>query len=123
MSRKIIANPYTGEKLKEPFIVYEDHVLCPEDFYSLETVKDKSEDDLFPDEDLVHPTHYTSYDPEIDISCIDAMRAAFGKEAVKDGLLQNAFEYIWRSSSKGKNLDIQKAINELSIFLKLGGYE
>ena len=75
------------------------------------------------DDDPVHPTHYTSYDPEVNVTCLHAMRAAFGKENVKQGLLQNAFEYIWRSSSKGKNLDIEKAINELQMFLELGGYE
>lgn len=75
------------------------------------------------DDDPVHPTHYTSFDPEVDIDCRTAMRAAFGKENVKHGFLQNAFEYIWRSSSKGRNLDIQKAIRELQMFLELGGYE
>lgn len=81
------------------------------------------EDDMFLDDDKINPTHYTSYDPEVDIDCRTAMRAAFGKENVKQGFLQNAFEYIWRSSSKGKNVDIQKAIRELQMFLELGGYE
>lgn len=81
------------------------------------------DDGMMPDDDKINPSHYTSYDPEVDIDCRTAMRAAFGKDNVKQGFLQNAFEYIWRSSSKGKNVDIQKAIKELQMFLELGGYD
>lgn len=96
-------------------------MLQKEKYFKKDSVLD--EDGMFKDDDKVNPTHYGSYDPEIDIDCRTAMRAAFGKENVKSGFLQNAFEYIWRSSSKGKNIDIQKAIKELQMFLEWGGYE
>jgi hypothetical protein len=81
------------------------------------------EDGMFKDDDKVNPTHYESYDPEIKISCIDAMRAAFGREDVKTFCLINSFKYIYRSSSKGKNVDIEKAVWYLNKFLELGGYD
>ena len=82
------------------------------------------EEGMFRDDDKVnHPTHYQSYNPKINIECIDAMRAAFGDEAVAIWCKLNAFKYNWRSSSKGKNTDIGKAIWYLNKFLELGGYD
>lgn len=45
-----------------------------------------------------HPAHYT----QGVIECIDAMQAAFGKEAVKNYCQCNAFKYLWRANLKGK---------------------
>ena len=73
------------------------------------------------DDDPIHPTHYQSYNTEIKIECIDAMRAAFGDEATATFCKLNAFKYVWRSSSKGLNTDIKKAIWYLNKFLELGG--
>lgn len=53
-----------------------------------------------------HPSHYT----QGGIECIDAMESAFGKEAVKDFCICNAFKYIWRFKSKNGAEDIDKAI-------------
>lgn len=132
MSRKIIANPYSGEKLKEPLIVAEDHVIHPEDFYGLEveentdTIEKAVKEwknachNTFPDEELVnHPSHYQSYNTEIKIECIDAMRAAFGDETVKDFCTANAFKYVWRYMSKNGKTDISKAIWYLNKYLEL----
>lgn len=79
------------------------------------------DDDGF--DQIDHPTHYQSYNTEIKIECIDAMRAAFGDEATAIFCKLNAFKYVWRSSSKGLNTDIHKAIWYLNKFLELGGYE
>ena len=49
------------------------------------------------------------------------MRAAFGDEEVAVFCKLNAFKYNWRSSSKGKNTDIEKAIWYLNKYLELGG--
>ena len=86
----------------------------------MEEVKTKRQsEELFPDEDYVnHPTHYQSYTSN-NIECIDAMQAAFGDEAVSDFCKLNAFKYIWRASSKGKNTDISKAIWYLNKYLEL----
>ena len=106
MSRKVKINPYTGETLKEPLIVYEDQPLTPEMFYGLETKTSSKENStvgngssmdettkktvkhwlemgkkaekVWYDEaqknDMVnHPHHYQSYNPELQIECIDAM--------------------------------------------------
>lgn len=54
-----------------------------------------------------HPAHYN----QGNIECIDAMIAAFGKDAVAEFCRCNAFKYIWRSPYKGKeDEDIEKAI-------------
>mgnify|MGYP003294533142 CR=1 FL=1 len=54
-----------------------------------------------------HPTHYN----EGKIECIDAMVEAFGKEAVQDFCVINAFKYIWRYKHKGNpQEDLEKAI-------------
>ena len=75
-------------------------------------------------EDTVNnPTHYQSMTANLNIDCITAMQAAFGDEEVKAFCKANAMKYIWRSSSKGKNESIKKAIWYLDKFLELGGYE
>lgn len=73
--------------------------------------------------DVDHPTHYQSYNTKIQIECIDAMRAAFGDEATAIFCKLNSFKYLWRSSSKGQNLDIEKAQWYLNKFLELGGHD
>lgn len=50
------------------------------------------------------PAHYTSGG----IECINAMRAAFGVEAVKDFCLCNAFKYLWRHRNKNGVEDLKK---------------
>ena len=42
-----------------------------------------------------HPPHYDG-----EYECITAMIQCFGKEAVKDFCLCNAFKYIWRCKLK-----------------------
>lgn len=72
------------------------------------------------EEDTVnHPHHYQSYNPELQIECIDAMRAAFGDEYVAAFCKLNAFKYIWRESSKQGNVSIKKAIWYLNKYLEL----
>ena len=53
-----------------------------------------------------HPSHYN----QGGIECIDAMVAAFGKEAVENFCLCNAFKYVWRNRDKNGFEDIDKAI-------------
>ena len=80
------------------------------------------EDNMFKDDDKVnHPTHYQSYNPKVNIECIDAMRAAFGDEAVTIFCKLNAFKYVWRASSKNGNEDIDKASWYLKKYRELGG--
>lgn len=57
--------------------------------------------------DMVHqPPHYTASE----IECIDAMRSAFGDEAVKTYCLVAAFKYLWRQDKKAGEQDIRKAV-------------
>lgn len=63
-----------------------------------------------------HPKHYT----QGNIECIDAMQSAFGKEAVKNFCLCNAFKYLWRSPLKGKEEDLEKAAWYLNKYAELG---
>lgn len=52
-----------------------------------------------------HPSHYT----QGGIECIDAMVSAYGKEAVANYCIINAFKYIWRSHKKNGREDVKKA--------------
>ena len=76
------------------------------------------EDDV-DDPQIDNPIHYQSFNPNINIDCITAMRAAFGDEDVATWCKLNALKYNWRSSSKGKNIDIGKAIWYLNKYLEL----
>lgn len=52
------------------------------------------------------PNHYN----QSSIECIDAMEAAFGKEAVINFCTLNAFKYIWRCDAKFNKIeDLKKA--------------
>ena len=59
-----------------------------------------------PIDNVNHPSHYN----QGGIECIDAMVAAFGKEAVENFCLCNAFKYVWRNRDKNGFEDIDKAI-------------
>ena len=60
-----------------------------------------------PNDPVANPAHYTSGE----IECIDAMREAFGDEALKAFCKLNAFKYLWRSGKKGSEKeDTKKAI-------------
>ena len=51
------------------------------------------------DSDVVKaPAHYKTGD----IECIDAIKAALGKEAFKGYLTGNCLKYLWRYPHKGK---------------------
>lgn len=53
-----------------------------------------------------HPSHYN----QGKIECIEAMESAFGKEAVFNFCLLNAFKYIWRCKDKESiKQDLEKA--------------
>lgn len=53
------------------------------------------------------PDHYSSGN----IECIDAMRSAFGDDAVMTYCRIAAFKYIWRADQKGAPVqDVRKAI-------------
>lgn len=62
-----------------------------------------------------HPSHYN----QGNIECIDAMVAAFGKEAVENFCLVNAFKYVWRNRDKNGFEDIDKAIWYLNKYKEL----
>ena len=53
-----------------------------------------------------HPAHYES---QTSIECIDAMQVAFGKKAVIDFCMCNAFKYLWRHTHKNGVEDLRKA--------------
>lgn len=76
----------------------------------------------FTDEDMVNnPSHYQSMSSNVNIDCITAMEAAFGKYETAVFCKLNAFKYVWRASSKGGNQDIDKAMWYLNKFKELGG--
>ena len=62
-----------------------------------------------------HPSHYN----QGNIECIDAMVAAYGKEAVSVFCLLNAFKYLWRNEHKNGKEDVEKAIWYLKKRLEL----
>ena len=113
MSKTVLFNPYTGEKLSEPMIVYEDQGITPEMFYGLETIK-ASEDNM-----VNNPIHYQSMAKDLNIDAISCMRAAFGDEEVAGFCICNALKYIYRHQSKNGKTDILKAIWYLNKYLEL----
>ncbi len=75
-----------------------------------------------PDDDMVNnPSHYQSMDGVLNIDCITAMQAAFGRYETAVFCKLNAFKYIWRASSKNGNEDIDKASWYLNKYKELGG--
>lgn len=77
---------------------------------------------MIPDGDMVNnPSHYQSMDGTLNIDCITAMQAAFGKYETAVFCKLNAFKYVWRASSKNGNEDIDKASWYLNKYKELGG--
>lgn len=66
----------------------------------------KCTNDVTTNNNVDHPSHYN----QGGIECIDAMISAFGKEAVENFCLCNAFKYVWRNRDKNGFEDIDKAI-------------
>ena len=67
------------------------------------------------DEEINHPSRYAGGKFE----CIEVMADVFGKEAVKDFCLLNAFKYIWRQEKKGGIEDVKKAVWYLDKYIEL----
>ena len=64
-----------------------------------------------------HPSHYNHGKYE----CIDVMVENFGKEAVQNFCLLNAFKYVWRTNYKNGVEDVRKAWWYLNKWLELEG--
>ena len=56
--------------------------------------------------DNINPDHYKN---STSLECIEAMEMIFGKEAVYDFCVLNAFKYIWRWKHKNGSEDLDKA--------------
>ena len=67
-------------------------------------------EDMKPDT-VNHPVHYT----ECSLECIDVMLAVFGRKAVTDFCILNAFKYMWRYEHKNGLEDLQKAERYLAM--------
>lgn len=68
-------------------------------------------EDMKPEASPIHPTHYT----ECSLECIDVMLAVFGRRAVTDFCIINAFKYMWRYEHKNGLEDLQKAERYLAM--------
>lgn len=53
-----------------------------------------------------HPAHYEA---STSLECIEAMELMFGKQAVYDYCICNAYKYIWRHRNKNGLEDLNKA--------------
>lgn len=53
-----------------------------------------------------HPRHYEN---TCSLECIEVMRLTYGKRAVYDFCLCNAFKYMWRFKNKNGKEDLEKA--------------
>ena len=62
--------------------------------------------ELYMNDPVNHPAHYIS---GCGFECIEMMEMVFGKEAVIDYCVVNAFKYIWRHKQKNGTEDIAKA--------------
>lgn len=71
-----------------------------------EALKMIGETELFDDDNVEHPTHYTSGG----IECIDAIKASMSSEEYKGFLKGQVIKYVWRYRLKGKSTeDLKKA--------------
>ena len=68
-------------------------------------------EDTKPESNPIHPAHYT----ECSLECIDVMLAVFGRRAVTDFCILNAFKYMWRHEHKNGLEDLQKAERYLAM--------
>lgn len=68
-------------------------------------------EDMKPESNPIHPAHYT----ECSLECIDVMLAVFGRKAVTDFCILNAFKYMWRYEHKNGLEDLQKAERYLAM--------
>ena len=68
-------------------------------------------EDMKPESNPIHPTHYT----ECSLECIDVMLAVFGRRAVTDFCIINAFKYMWRYEHKNGLEDLRKAERYLAM--------
>lgn len=67
--------------------------------------------ELYMNDTVNHPAHYT----ECSLECIDVMLAVFGRKAVTDFCILNAFKYMWRYEHKNGLEDLQKAERYLAM--------
>ena len=67
--------------------------------------------ELYMNDPVNHPAHYT----ECSLECIDVMLAVFGRKAVTDFCILNAFKYMWRYEHKNGLEDLQKAERYLAM--------
>ena len=58
------------------------------------------------DKDHINPDHYKK---ETSLECIESMELIFGKDAVYDFCVCNAWKYIWRWKNKNGVEDLKKA--------------
>ena len=56
--------------------------------------------------DNINPDHYKN---QTSLECIEAMEIAFGRDAVVDFCMCNAYKYIWRWKNKNGQEDLKKA--------------
>lgn len=63
----------------------------------------------------INPTHYKGDG----MDCIDAMLAAYGKEAVMHFCQCNAFKYLWRFNNKNGVEDLDKAVWYINKYQRL----
>lgn len=78
--------------------------------------KDSAATDTASKEMVNHPTHYNSGR----IECIDVMLDVFGKDKVLAFCELNAFKYLWRSDTKGTDIqDKKKAIWYINKYTEL----
>lgn len=61
--------------------------------------------DKMKNDDVNHPSHYTSGS----IECIEAIRAALTPEEFRGYCKGNALKYVWREKHKGGKESIEKA--------------
>ena len=64
-----------------------------------------------PESNPVRPAHYE----KCSLECIDVMLAVFGRKAVTDFCIVNAFKYMWRYEHKNGLEDLQKAERYLAM--------
>jgi hypothetical protein len=121
IQRRMAAKRY-AEKDRDAFVLAGDGTDAPELIRPGSFAAEQEADEVFelppanlkgcPEHDaVVSPSHYN----QGGIECLDAMRSAFGEDALRTYAHVNAFKYIWRARYKNGDEDLAKAAFYLAV--------
>lgn len=112
-----------GDNLPYKIIANNDYYYYSRDMFEIIEDVELYESEGQEMKDNINPDHYKN---STSLECIEAMEIMFGKEAVIDFCLCNAFKYIWRWKNKNGEEDLEKAdwyLHKADSYIDTTGYQ